>query len=410
MQKLIGVLTVFMLALLSMLGALGASAQDEGVVVITNGVIIDGTGAEPLEGQALVIVGERIAGIYETALYDPPPDAQFIDAEGGTILPGFINAHTHFTEEFTDRRDNHLAHGVTSVCNLDTALEAMPAFDMLRDGDLLGARGFIAGPMVAVEGGYPGIAWGEEAAYNVVGPDEAAAAVNVLAENGANYIKISLEPGPGDWPVLTLEEVQAVTEAAHANDLEVIAHIENADYLEQALDGGVDMVTHIPHRQGSGAPFSGTIDAPEIDAELDALITRMVEDGVRLIPTLHVITDSLSIDSLRSAGMIEFVRRFHERGGVVVVGNDYPIEPTGPGIPLPEMQLLSLAGLSNMEIIVAGTASAAAACGQGEELGTLEEGKLADVVIVAGDPLADLNALEDVSLVLLGGEIAFDYR
>ncbi|MEM6431476.1 MAG: amidohydrolase family protein, partial [Deinococcota bacterium] len=240
-------------------------------------------------------------------------------------------------------------------------------------------------------------------------------AVNDLAAQGADYIKISFEPGPGGWPILSFEEARTVTDAAHERGLQVIAHVEDASYLDQAIDSGVDIITHIGYRWQGERLFTDMSNLTPDSTPFsnydgyDALITRMVEH-VALIPTLDVLIGERALDSAPAVGMTEVVRRFHERGGLVAVGDDYPLGVTQPGIPFGEIEHLLAAGLTPLEVITAGTKNAALVCGHGDDLGTLEAGKLADLIIVEGDPLEDLEALRNLKLVMIDGQIAFDYR
>lgn len=108
-------------------------------------------------------------------------------------------------------------------------------------------------------------------------------------------------------------------------------------------------------------------------------------------------------------GLLEVVRRFHSAGGVIALGTDYSPGVTGvhPDLFLQEIQLLHEAGLLPMEVIEAATKQAARVCGHGEDLGTLEIGRLADVLVIDGDPIEDLGALEGVVLVVKGGKVAY---
>ncbi len=379
------------------------------VTVITNATIIDGTGAAPIKNHVLVISNNKIQGTYLAEELQIPRDANIIDASGLTVLPGFVNAHTHFTKDFEERRENHLALGVTSICNLGAGLGQMPEFDIYEQDGLFAARGFKAGPFVVKETGYAEANWGRGANYNIDGIDEAKAAVNDLALRGADYIKISFEPGPGSWPILSLEEASAVVEAAHANDLQVIAHVEDASFIERALDSGVDAITHVGHRWKGSRPFSGSADDLDLKQGYDELITRMA-NSIIFIPTIDVLSGSQAKESTRVSGMTEVIRRFHEQGGTIALGNDYPLGVTKPGIPFGEMEHLSDAGLNSMEIIIAGTRNSAEICGHGDELGTLEPGKLADLIVIDGNPIDNLEHLNNLILVMIDGRIAFDYR
>ncbi|HZW03673.1 MAG TPA: amidohydrolase family protein, partial [Anaerolineaceae bacterium] len=116
---------------------------------------------------------------------------------------------------------------------------------------------------------------------------------------------------------------------------------------------------------------------------------------------LHALTDERDRPEL----LLAAVRHFHQAGGAVALGNDYGTPGVPAGLPAGEMELLAQAGLSPMQILQAGTRQAAAACGQAGALGTIEPGKLADLIVVAGDPLADRGALAELTLVVLGGVI-----
>ena len=146
--------------------------------------------------------------------------------------------------------------------------------------------------------------------------------------------------------------------------------------------------------------------------ELEAQYVQMIEQGIVLVPTLEVNTRDENMWGDLGVSWDEFiqvnlnvVRYFHAIGGKIAIGNDYGVPSVKPGIPLREMVLLQEAGLTSKEIIEAATRQAAYVCGQADSLGTLEIGKIADLIIVADNPLEDINALDTVMYVIKNGKI-----
>ena len=407
---------LFVILIALLVSAVLADEHEGHTLILTNGVIIDGTGADPIEGSWLVISDGLITDIIDDpTVYDPPAEAQILDMEGATILPGIINSHSHFSEDPQVRRDEFLLKGVTSICNLATVLDGMDFLALMETEDgLPTARGLMSGPMITVAGGYPEPNWGS-GNYNISGPEEAAPAVEDLLSRGASFIKIPLEPGnPADpWPVLTLEELKAVTDATHEQGTVVIAHVEDLGFLERAIEGGVDIITHTPHRWTNEEgerfqPFVGEEENPELAPEYLELLQRMVDEEIMLMPTLDALTGRNRSNNLRHNGMVQAVRTFYELGGQFAIGNDWPLVEMPGGVPFGDMDLLTEAGLTPMELIVAGTQGSAYACGHAHDLGTLEVGKIADVLVVDGDPLEDYRNLENVRMVILDGVIVAD--
>jgi imidazolonepropionase-like amidohydrolase len=219
-------------------------------LVIENGTVVDGTGAAPIPGGIVVIQGERIAAVGPRAGFAIPTSAQIVDAKRGTILPGIINAHVHGTSSPAVRRVYFLLKGVTSVCDMGSPLRQMPQFAQDHTAGPA-ARGFKSGPIVTVQGGYPDIVWHADLNYEVATPDEARAAVADLIHRGADVIKIALEPGSEEdpWPMLDLQQVQAIVQEAHAHGKLVRAHVgrtNGTDVLDIVLKSGVDVIDHVP--------------------------------------------------------------------------------------------------------------------------------------------------------------------
>jgi imidazolonepropionase-like amidohydrolase len=222
----------------------------------------------------------------------------------------------------------------------------------------------------------------------VASPQDAAVKVNQLLDSGADVIKIALESGGSfqrSIPVLSAQEARAIVQAAHQRGGWVSAHVLRAQDLTRALDAGVDDIAHMVE-----------------DPLPDPLIERMVKNDVYWVPTLELWkrvgqqTDKRSVANLR---------RFVQGGGKVALGTDYAGYDAvfDLGLPVTEIELMQEAGMSPMQIIVAATRNAAHVCNLERELGTLEPGKIADVLVTNGDPLHDLRALTQVRLVIHNG-------
>lgn len=408
--------------------ALSGCAKDTSVpddaLIISNGTVIDGTGAPPIADGVVVVQGDRIVTVGEAAAFEIPQSARVVDAGGGTIMPGVVNSHTHGTADPAVRRA-FLIDGVTSVCNLGSSLDQLPGFAQVSSPEGPAARGFWAGPIITAPGGYPGPVYGSQFSYEVGTPGEARDAAADLLDRGASMIKIALAPGDANdpWPVLDLERVRAIVDEAHGRGVHVRAHAIEPYLVEDiVLPAGVDVIEHSPFPilspeeessvLESGDPRSRLFDV--VAPEFERLLARVVEQGIAMVPTLdaHIGTlyrraERSRVEQIVVDVHVEAVYRFHAQGGVIALGNDYGANPNVElGMPLTEMSLLAAAGLTPMEVIEASTRHAALVCGQGDSMGTLEPPKLADIIIVDGDPLTDLQVLDRVSVVIKGGELA----
>jgi imidazolonepropionase-like amidohydrolase len=390
------ILTTVVVALI-LAGCSGTTAEPvtvSGNLVIINGTVIDGTGADPIADGVVVIAGDRITAVGAAADFVLPPDATRIDAKGGTILPGFINTHVH--SGYSEANLEAWARGgVTTVRDLGNGGDRETLFglrDSYRDQPHL-ARLVAVGPWVSVPDGYPMVPWGARG-LAVTSVDDARGKVAQLVDDGADLIKIMTESGKTfgrDIPVLSPEEASAVVEVAHERGVPVSAHAMDSSDVARALDAGVDDIAHMIW-----------------DPLTNELINRMVEDDVYWVPTLelyhHVAKDAGNgWDRLA----IENLGRFVKAGGQVALGTDF--DGYGAefdlGMPMIEIESMAAAGMTPMQIIVAATVNAAHVCNLDAEIGTLESGKAADILIVDGDPLRDLQALARTLVVLRDGVV-----
>jgi imidazolonepropionase-like amidohydrolase len=362
-------------------------ATESQVLVLTGGTLIDGTGADPLQDAAVVVRGDRIVEVGRAGDLEVPPSATVIDVRGATILPGVFNAHVHSGYR-TSSLEAWARGGVTTVRDLG----GRPLYALV---DSLGlnpslARVVAAGSFITVPNGYPIVPWGATNVVPVIGPTQARAAANQLIDQGADIIKIALESG-GDFgryiPTLSLQEATAVVEAAHARGIPVSAHITTSPDLPRALDARVDDIAHM------------VVDYPSSD-----LLARAVRQGVVWVPTLelwHVVGYG------HEPSAVANLHRFLEAGGTVALGTDFDgyDAPFQLGMPIIEMELMQQAGMSPMQIIVAATHNAAIVSNLGDDLGTLEVAKIADIVVVRDNPLQDIHAMANVRLVMRSGVV-----
>lgn len=370
-------------------GTSTAKPAQSSALVLVNGSLIDGTGAAPIPDAALVIRDGRIAAAGARSVVTIPAQSQVIDVQGATILPGFINAHVHGAYDL-DKLAAWAQDGVTTV--RDLSARSWPASSSLRAQakEAKYARLVSGGLMITRPGGYPIAVFGAPA-VTVTTPGEARQAVNDLLDQGADVIKISLESGeifgrPG-LPMLSPGEVAAIVSAAHQRGTLVSAHVTVSQDLRRAIDGDVDDVAHMV-----------------TDPLPDELISRMVADGIYWEPTLELWK---GVGHGQDQSVVDNLRRYAAAGGRVALGTDYGgySTPFQLGMPMREMEWMQEASMSPMHVIVAGTQNAAHVCNLERDLGTLQVGKIADVLVVRGDPLQDIHALSNVGWVIHNGTV-----
>ncbi|HWQ13089.1 MAG TPA: amidohydrolase family protein [Roseiflexaceae bacterium] len=371
-------------------------------LVLIGATLIDATGAPPLPNAAVAIQGRHIvyAGPADTLAYSA--DTPVRDVSGATIMPGFINTHVHITGLTDDDLRRWTRAGVTTIRDLAGPLAALVATrDRIRAAnDATLPRLLVAGPIITVDGGYP-FAVGEQAlrveGLAVRDAEHARTTIAALADGGADLIKLAVS-GRTDvhWQELSDEEIAAITTTAHARGLRVSAHVDRVVALRRAVLNGIDDAAHSPR-----------------DRMPDDVIALMVERGVTLSPTISVYEalarqrGTVAVWRQRMQPvMYDNLRRFVAAGGILALGDDYGGVPGMPvGMPLEELLHWQAAGISAQQIIEASTRGSALAAGLEGEVGTVEVGKVADLLVVQGDPLADLSALARPLLVVHNGQV-----
>ena len=356
--------------------------------VLVGGTLIDGTGAAAVPDAAVVIRDDKVVFAGRRSRVTISPDADTVNVGGATILPGFIDAHVHGAYSATTLWAWARA-GVTTVRDEGIQQTGAVLRDLIAQRDTAWsapayARLVSAGWMITAPGGY-----GRLAVSTAV---EARARVNEELDQGADLIKVAVEDGTtvqNSLPVLSTEALLAAVATAHARDRLVSAHITDARFLQTVVDAGVDDAAHVTW-----------------DPVPDALFRRMIARHITLVPTLTVFEPGGALPQGQAN-----LRRFLQLGGTVAMGDDYGGLPASQnphfalGMPMPEILWMAEAGMTPLQIIVAATRNAAHVCSLDAELGTLEAGKTADVLVVNGDPLRDLNALLNVRLVIHRGVV-----
>jgi imidazolonepropionase-like amidohydrolase len=338
------------------------------------GRVMDGTGAEPLADGVVLIQDSRIVAVGPSTEIDIPAGATVLAMDDATILPGLINTHVHNAYLPANLR-TWLREGVTTVRDLGAPLGSgyFARRDDLR-ADPNYARLVSAGPIVTAPGGYPTT---RIACLTIDSPEGARREIAQILADGADVIKIALESGGG--PTLSTAAIEAIVETAHASGIPVTAHVTKSDDLERALACGVDDMAHMVTDRASRST-----------------IRQMVKDGTYWTPTLV---------ALGGEGASN-LRRFVAAGGKVALGTDAGyLAGLRIGLPMAEMSAMQEAGMTPMQILVAATRNAAEVCRLDGILGTIEVGKLADLLVIEGNPLHNLKALENVRIVIHGGTI-----
>ena len=413
------------------------SDSDSQLTVILPGKLIDGVSSSPQEGMAVAFSGGRILwvgqrGEIEGSQSDAPRET--LEFSSATLLPGLFDLHTHTnmpgdgrTGEEVDRDDTddvrllrsarnvgeHLATGVTTLC--DCGSWNSTAFSLkkgLSQGLVEGPRTLVSGPPLTITSGHLWFMGGQ-----VDGVDGIRAAVRQRVKDGADFIKVAASGGS----TLTsdpyrasfnLEELSALVDEAHNRNRPVLAHCRCTESINFALDAGVDAILHCFFTDSDG---TYRYDEPTAD--------RLAESGVYLNPTMHLGRVSRAyLERVRQQRAFtpaeqERWERSNRSGGTSMEQFGQLI---GAGVRLAggsdcgwgsypfgdfqgEIIAMHDAGLTPMQAMHAGTRNPADALGILDQTGTIEPGKFADLLLVDGDPSADIGSLRQVAAVFQRG-------
>lgn len=444
-------LVLAVLGALVQLGAADVLAQQPGLdrpIALVGGMLLDGYEAAPIHDSVVVIAGNKIVAAGPAHDVPVPPNAHVIDTRGKTVLPGLIDMHVHMEllghgdyEEFYDfiggsknlepireiAAKQLLRAGVTSAVDLGSTFGILDTKRRIEAGEIAGPRVIASGPWISRLQVPVGIV-PSEMQFVIKSPEEAAARTRELIERGVDVIKA--------WEELTLEDYQAIVHEAHKRGVKVHAHLYDPEKVKLALEAGVDVLQHM-----------GSAKNPPYDQDL---VLRIAHQSIPVIQTIaHRIwiypatvafparlEDPVLQEDLSSELYAEFqrsfrlfhrrdyfrqvereirlsrlaARQFIEAGAVIGVGTD-------GGSPMNfhseamwrEMSALVDSGMTPLQVISAATKTNAEILGSMDilggqrRLGTIEPGMLADIIVVDGDPLFDINVLGYVELVIKDG-------
>jgi imidazolonepropionase-like amidohydrolase len=402
----------------------------------------------------VLVVGDRITRVAAHGQVDPPAGAQRIAGTGKTLLPGLIDMHGHigngaappWISAFPDPERNLRAYlycGVTTVLDpADLITQAFERRSQVADGALLGPRIFAAGPMITAPGGHPvavlqrlapwWIRWYliPRVTRQVDSPEAARAAVREIAAFRPDVVKLSVDRIPGEAPRIRREVLAAAVDEAKAHQIRAVAHIGTTEDALDAADAGIAAWMHGVYKERIPDEQIARLAAYKIPMVVTMNVFESyarVGEGPRVATPLEretVEADVLSsFDHVPQSDAVVFfqpyfallraqraawpdnVRRLRAAGVTILAGSDTQ-SGVFPGAGLHrELHLLTQAGLTPAEAIRAATLDAARFLANGgePEFGVIAEGKRADLLLVDGDPTADLDALARISAVIKGG-------
>lgn len=378
-----------------------------GTVALTGARLIDGTGRGAIANATVVVANGRIVAAGPTGSVTIPSGAKRVDVAGKTIAPGLWDMHTHLMQ--VEWAPVYLAAGVTTVRDMGNELELIVPFRAAVDsGKALGPRMLLAG---LVDGGGPN-AFG---AINAATPDEGRAVVRRYHELGFEQMKL--------YDQLRPDVVGAITREAHQLGMSVTGHVPRALGLLAAIDSGQDHIAHLAIRGDAGSDSvrrviaflkaHGTVMDPTaswgelLGHSTQEPVSALVPGVDRLAPVLRqriAAMGSTTVDSAtahaRMARTLAIIRELHEAGVPVVPGTDEGV----PGFSVyREVELYAAAGFTPAEALRAASAVSAKAMRLDSDVGTLEPGKRADLIVLDSNPLDDLRNLNTIRMVMKAG-------
>jgi imidazolonepropionase-like amidohydrolase len=377
------------------------------VLAITGCRLIDGTGKPPFEDAVILIQGTKFLAVGKKGEFKIPEGARIIDAQWKTVVPGLIDAHFHMCYPNTREKPfilnesiasfraayhlhKHLMGGITTILDAgayrNVSVMAKQAFS---EGLLLGSRPLVVAERINATGGHGVSRF--PMAYEADGPNEFRKAVRLQIKKGADVIKI--------LPPYTKDELAAAIEEAHMLRKTVAVHsgyLGNYDYIRWAVEMDADVIMHAY-------------------ALTDEIIMNMGKKDIYSVPTMTIM---MKLHATRGKPILE--KRPHEyeiifqkmkaAGIKMAIGTDaiYEFMNENPDLYFEEVERFVKNGYTPNEAIVAATRIGAEVLAVSDRLGTIEKGKIADLLVIEQDPLEDIRNLRKVTVIIQDGKVIKD--
>jgi len=441
---------VLLLIVAALLLAQAKPNHTQASLVLTHASIIDVTGAAPRRDTTVVITGDRISAIGDTANISVPADARVVDATGKFLIPGLWDMHVHWYAR--DTFTLFIANGVTGVRQMFGNSDLLRWRDQIVKGSLLGPRMVVASPII--DGPQP--IWPNSIA--VRNEEEGRKAVRRVKEWGADFVKV--------YALLPREAYFGIADEAKQQGMTFVGHVPNSVSPEEASDAGQKSIEHLTgiliacsDKETELRDKLLKADSPEARSRVQAtaldsydakkaadLVARFLKNQTWQCPTLTVLRSNayLGDENFRRDGRLRYIPRLvqqkwnfrianrsggdsggtnrvlqkqfeivgaMQKAGVpILAGTDTGNPFCFPGFSLhDELALLVIAGLTPVEALRSATLNPAKFFGLDQSLGTIEQGKIADLVLLDANPLLDIRNTQRINAVVSNGRL-FDRK
>lgn len=406
--------------------------------VIRGGTLIDGTGRSPTEKCLVMVEDSRILSVGKENESTLPKgeEVEVIDAAGKTVMPGLIDSHVHI---YTDGEsaefyslpvyNNHLTLAMKSIPRLKRTLEMgittlrdggcgwgwleVALRDAINRGDIVGPRYFATGYHLSVTGGHgyflpPWLAnipvHPEQSTIHCDGPDAWRKAARLNIYNGTDNVKVVasrdiISTGIATAPQATREELKAAIDEAHKMGKTAIAHAQGREAIMNAIEAGANSIVHGFFMDEECADMM--VEKHVFLESTNLYVRQIVDKGAGDLPDWMVQKANECWADKKSN-----FRMLIEKGVKISLGSDAGVPYIRQGDNAGELSMFVELGMTPMDAIVAATKTAAEAVGLQNEVGTIEKGKIADIILIDGDPLDNIDILHEedrIKMVIKSG-------